>query len=425
LKLHIPLLTAVGALLAVLVVITVAQEAAGPALPTDWKHWLYSRAIEVEPVEKTGLAQVTLPLEVFGSAQKSLADLRIIEEDGREVPSLLHTRPGRRERDWRNVPLVDTGYVPGEYTQVVVDTGTSGEIHNTLELVTPEEDFFARVDVAASEDQNIWRLVRTQAPIFRFHEGSELGSQTITYPDTRSRWVRLRIREIQLLLTRCRVARELVEEAELAALPAERQPMSDPPESASGWEVDVGAANTPVSVLRFKTGQYTFHRPVRILFSGDRENWTEAGRGEIYRYPSERGDLRSTSLTVEFNEARGRYWRVLVVNRNDPPLEGLRFDLLGVPRHVVFEQKPGRRYRLLYGHRRAIAPQYELARLTTRELWEAAPVGRLGERLENTGWEDPAPPPWSERNPWVLWIALLAAVGVLGWLALRSLQQPG
>ena len=125
---------------------------------------------------------------------------------------------------------------------------------------------------------------------------------------------------------------------------------------------------------------------------------------------------------MEFTEARGRYWRVVVHNRNDPPLEGLALELYGTPRHVIFQQEPQRRYRLLYGNERAERPQYELARLADPSQFEKAVVGAVGAEEVNTAWVDPRP--WSERHPVVLWVALGIVVAVLALLAIRSLRQP-
>ncbi|MCH7767141.1 MAG: DUF3999 family protein, partial [Acidobacteria bacterium] len=107
-------------------------------------------------------------------------------------------------------------------------------------------------------------------------------------------------------------------------------------------------------------------------------------------------------------------------NRNDVPIEGLRVQLAGTPRHVVFRQQSGGSYRLLYGNSRVKAPEYELARLTAREELEVAFSGSLGEAEINSAYVSPEP--WSEQHPVVLWVALGIAVAVLGWLALRSLR---
>jgi hypothetical protein len=126
-------------------------------------------------------------------------------------------------------------------------------------------------------------------------------------------------------------------------------------------------------------------------------------------------------MRVEFDENRGRFWRTTVVNRNDAPVAGLRPTLQTNPYHVVFRQEPGQNYRLLYGHSRAEAAQYDLQRIITKTELERAVAGHISEEKVNSSYVSPEP--WTEQNPSVLWGALLVALFVLGYLALRSLRQ--
>ena len=83
-------------------------------------------------------------------------------------------------------------------------------------------------------------------------------------------------------------------------------------------------------------------------------------------------------------------------------------------------QEPGRRYTLIYGHSRALAPQYDIARVTDEADLDRAAEAGLGAAVTNEAYDDPAP--WTERNPFVIWAALGVAVIVLGALAVRALK---
>jgi hypothetical protein len=98
----------------------------------------------------------------------------------------------------------------------------------------------------------------------------------------------------------------------------------------------------------------------------------------------------------------------------------LRVVPLVVPRRVVFRQQSGATYRLLYGNSRAERPDYDFGRLTPREAIDAAVDVPLGAEELNPEYADPAP--WTERHAAILWTALVAAVLVLGALAIRSLR---
>ena len=80
-----------------------------------------------------------------------------------------------------------------------------------------------------------------------------------------------------------------------------------------------------------------------------------------------------------------------------------------------------RSYRLLYGHAEAAAPQYDFVRLVDDAAIESAVGATAGTEQLNAGFVDSAP--WTERHPWLLWMALAVAVLVLGALAIRTMRS--
>ncbi len=391
-------------------------------LPGPWEHWLYSRSIELPPAEAARLVSVTVPVEIYPHVLSQQADLRVIDDNGQEVPYVLYAKQRVEQRQWRSAKLEDLGYVAaGQYTHAIVDVGENPEPHNSIVLDSPETNFFAWVEVAASDDHRTWRVVRDRAPIYRFRQDTLEGNQVVTYPESRARYLRLHIslqQDKPFQLDGCRVTQEVIEEAERMALPVSGVADASAPAQQSWWRFDLGARDVPVSEARFETSSAPFHRAVQVSASNDGKEWWLVGSGEIYRLS--KGEQQQERLRVEFSEVLTRYLRVAVFNRNDPPLEGLTVAVLGTPRHVVFNQQPGRRYRLLYGNVMAKRPEYELARLVNSKQMEAAAAGGLGVEESNPNWSDPRP--WTEKHPWVLWVALGVAVVVLGGLALRSLR---
>jgi len=124
--------------------------------------------------------------------------------------------------------------------------------------------------------------------------------------------------------------------------------------------------------------------------------------------------------SVRFAETASPRWRVVVYNHDDAPIADLKATLYAVPRRLVFRAEPGRTYRLLFGNTRASTPVYDMARLTDTVELDAASPASIGVTAANPAYRDQAP--WSERHPWVLWVALGLAVVVLGGLAVRTLR---
>ncbi|MDP2784462.1 MAG: DUF3999 family protein [Sulfurimicrobium sp.] len=384
-----------------------------------WQHWQYSRPLQ-SPPGPTAWLRATLPAEIYGPARTSLADLRVIDRNGKEVPYLLHAQQEQCQRAWRNAPVSDTGFTHGEYSQAVIDTGSNGAPHNAIQINLDQKDFFTWTEIAASDDRLNWRIVRDKAPLFRFEQDSLTNGQVLSYPRTRSRWLRLRFLqgEKALRATGARITEESKTEAQRAPLPAAFSLAARQADGESLWEADLGKPRPPVSAIHFETSQAEFHRQVKISSSDDGKNWRSAGQGHIYRHADD-GKQRS-ELEIVFPESHARLWRVTLLNHSDPALPGLRLEMLGVPRQVVFKREVGQDYRLLYGNPRATAPKYELAQISRPEHWQAAPATPLGAEQRNSAYVSAEA--WSERHPWLLWTALLIAVGGLAWMAINALR---
>ena len=400
----------------------VAAMASASPLPQAWRNWHYSRAVQLEATYQPRLVNIVVPAEVYIRAEIRLPDLRIVDDLGREVPYVLQARQGSTRTQMRSTRVRETSFAPGQFTQVVLDLGENPSFHNAVQVITAEPDFITWVEVDVSDTARDWRIVRDRSPIFRFHKENLEGNQTLRYSDSNARYLRLRFLDgaKPFPLVTATAAYDVSESAERAPVLAPLKPDTRAKPQESRWRTEAGAALLPVAEVRFEAEQAEFRRRVRVSSSEDGEIWETRGAGEIYRF--RQGDTLLERLQVDFPEAWGlRYWRVEVVNGNDPPLTGARPVLCATPRHVVFRQEPGRSYRLLYGQSEAKAPQYEMARLADPRVLDTASTGALAPEEINTAYMDPRP--WTEQHPFVLWVALGVAVVILGYSALRALQS--
>ena len=403
------------ALIAAGVVLSVAA-----ALPAAWAPWEWSQPIEVAE-GATGLIAVDLPPLAYAAGGGSLADVRVIDSAGDERPYVLHVPVERRTREWRTVAVGERSFVPGDFTQLVADVGGSLP-HNVVELQFDDTDFFARVEIAVSDDAQLWRVLREQVPVYRFTGAGRGEATEVAYETSRSRWLRVRLlgTERRVGYISCRVALEL-------RIPGELRPLGVPAKSDSEGTTralfEFDAAALPVSAVDFATARAAFHRRVDVEARSTDGSWRPIGSGQLIRQRVGVGDdgpVLHERLRVTFPETRERHWRVTIHNGNDPPIDDLAPQLLGVPRRVVFEP-PGAQARLIYGNPRAALPVYEIARLVSDAELRAAQRTSLGAVERNAGWVSGEP--WSERHPWLLGTALVAALALLGLLALRALRR--
>jgi hypothetical protein len=403
-------------------VIVGAGAIAGLSARATWEHWRYRTPIAAPAAAEARLVAVVVPPAITAKTTDEWSDVRIVDDKGVETPYVLVARTGQSGVEWRAVKLLEPSAVAGQFTQVVLDTGADPRVHNAVKLdIERDGDFLTWVELAVADDARTWRIVRDRGPVYDL-TGERMGATTdVSYPESTSRYLRVRVLDgtRTYRVRSAQVAEDRSSPAELAdagvaLVPGEAQPRR------SVWITPPGAPRLPLAAIRFETTQPGFSRPVLVESrDDDRRAWEHAASGEIVRMP----DAAATreSLVVPIAGARpASAWRVTVYNRDDAPLGDLRAVPLVVPRRVVFRQQPGASYRLLYGNSRAGRPDYDFGRLTPREAIDAAVDVPLGVEALNAEYADPAP--WTERHASILWTALVAAVLVLGALAIRSLR---
>ncbi|MGB8835444.1 MAG: DUF3999 family protein, partial [Candidatus Acidiferrales bacterium] len=364
-------------------------------------------------------------LQLYPHAKPWLADVRVIDDQGAEVPYVTFRSQGTSNTASLPAILRENSFSAGQFTQLVVDLGAHAPFHNALRIETAKPDFIEWVQVGASDDGHLWRMVQERAPIFRFRKDNHEGIQVVRYSENNAQYLRVRILDgdAKFPVSGVNELHEVVE-------PAERVPMgitlsldANQPAGRTVWSGDAGAAATLVNEVRFDVASPPeFIRSVNISTSADGKDWSVFSTAEIYRY--RRGDAELEELSIQLpyiGETQTRYLRVEVLNGNDAPLSGATPTLYMTPRHIIFEQRPGRNYSMIYGQERAAVAQYDLGRRVDAKQMAAAVAAQVGPEEVNTDWVDPRA--WTETHDMFLWVVMLAAVLLIGYAAVRSLRR--
>lgn len=393
-------------------------------LPAAWKNWHYSRAIELPPTDATRLVSVVTPLDIYPNAIPWLAGVRVIDDQGTEVPYVSFRNEGTSLTGSLPATLRENSFTAGQFTQLVVDLGAHAPFHNAVRIQTTAPNFIEWVQVEASDDGHVWRMVQERAPIFRFRKDAHEGTQVVHYSENNAQYLRVRILDGdgKFAVFGADVLHEVVQPAERVPMEIILSPDPKQPVGSTAWSADLGAAAELGMEARFEvTSPAEFIRSVKISASGDGKDWFGIGGGEIYRYRREGAQLEQLSVVIPHGAPQVHYLRVEIVNGNDAPLVGGAPKLYVTPQHLVFEQQPGRKYSLIYGQDRTEAAQYDLGRRLDAKQMAVAAAGPLGPEVVNADWVDPRP--WTETHDIFLWLVLLVAVMLLGYAAVRSLRK--
>jgi hypothetical protein len=414
----------------------------GSSLPAAWSHWKYFRAIDLPATDTARLVAVAAPPEIFAHAQRTLDDLRIIDDRGAEVPYVLNIASGTERTQTLGARQLELSYVPRKYTQVVFDLGAQAPFHNSIDIHTTFTNFIAWAQLEISDDAREWRRTGELQPVYAFANKGVTGTGTLTYPQTNARYMRVRVydRVEKFPLTGVTVAYTTqVPEERVSFSGAEASTSASQQNQKTVWRADFGY-RLPLDSMRIDSSSQEFYRRVEVYTSEDQKDWNMAGSGEIYRFyapppadaassaPAASGANADRGVhaenTISFGPQSARYWRVDVDNGNDAPLADAQVQFSMTARRIIFRQEPPRSYSLLYGQSQVnTTPQYDLGEvLNAAQIRTAQAVSGIGAEQRNAAWSDPRP--WSERNSLVLWIVVIVAGALLAVIAIQSLK-PG
>jgi hypothetical protein len=180
--------------------------------------------------------------------------------------------------------------------------------------------------------------------------------------------------------------------------------------------------NVPVNrvTLDIDPAQPNFRRSVQV--TDDKDDYI--GSGEIDRVHMVRSGQKidTDDYDVSISAVGHKTIKVIIDNGDDPPLKIKSARLQQLEHRLYFDAPASGALTLYYGDEKLDPPVYDYAKLFLLAK-DAAPA-QLGAEQANAAYTGrPDERPWTERHPAVLWIAIVAAVLVLGAIALRSMKS--
>jgi len=178
----------------------------------------------------------------------------------------------------------------------------------------------------------------------------------------------------------------------------------------------------PVDRLAFDVPGTTVNFNRTVVVSDGPGN--DLARGSISRVKLNRAgqSVVSEGLAVDLYGRPANTIKVTIENGDDKPLPIEQVRPLSFERRIFFDAHGKSSVQMYYGDAKLGFPTYDYARFFQKSPNAAhAQLGPPAANPQFTGRPDERP--WSERHQGVLWVAMLAAVAVLGALALRGMKR--
>jgi hypothetical protein len=417
--------------------------------------------VEVTPnTSAPGIYDIVLPPEVMDKAREDVADLRLYDAGGREIPYAVRIRREIEHQKEIGASVFNRATVGSALSEVSVDLGENPGDHNEIDIQTSGANFRRRVEVEGSDSGKEWRTLETRGVLLSFEaQNRALESRRINYPTSRYRYLRVRALRDELTddkapeITSVKVMMSVQAKGQLTTWGVYVPPyqlLRNQGAPASQWTIDLGA-RVPCDRLTLEIADASFSRVFHIESVDDPQNVRLIASGELTRRIGE----EAKPLVITFDEEEhARKLRLLVTDYSNPTLSITSIQASAPARQLVFELKepPARPLRLFFGNPKVTAPHYDFEKELPSRLSEPGfPSERLasgGEPSSSSGQPargvgpihstvgsvvtnpefKPEPLPLTERVPWLIYLVLTAssiALAMILYNLARTTLQTG
>jgi hypothetical protein len=382
--------------------------------PTFFK---YQR--EIRPTSSSGQHYVVVDETLWQHAQPTLNDVRLYSAE-KESPYALRVESGSSETEQKAIRVLQPA-IEGGKTQVLLDLSGIPE-YDRIDLKLASKNFVAHARVEGQDDPHgaRWAVLGTTT-LYDLSEENLGHNSTLQIPRTTYKYLRVTIdRSVKPSDVQSGTA-GLIRAQEAVW----RTIINKPTIAEQGKDTVVTFSipqNVPVErvVFEIDPAQSNFWREVEV--QGDQGQ--SFGSDVITRIHMQRNgqkvDVAQTSIGIR------RYGpgivRAIIRNGDDLPLKITAVRLQQYERRIYFDSSLEVSDKIYYGDDKSGPAVYDYSRLFQRD--PSASEAQLGAETANVAFTArPDERPWSERHPAVLWVAIVAAVLMLGGIAVRSMRS--
>jgi hypothetical protein len=373
---------------------------------------------EVQPINSAGQHYIVVDEVIWRHARPDLDDLRIYASE-KELPYKMSVETGGSETEQKQFRVFQPASI-GAKTQFLLDMSGIDE-YDRIHLTLATKNFVAHARVEGQDDPHgtKWALLGTTT-LYDLSDEKLGSNSTLQIPLSAFKFLRITVDSA--------VKPSDVKNGTAGATHAQkaiwREVTSPSRLEQHGKETVITfdvPANTPVErlMLDIDPVQPNFFRQIQIRGGKDELYGTnQISRIHMLRN-GQKVDVERTSMDL-CGHCQG-ILKVVIQNGDDPPLKISGEHLQQWERRIYFDSGAGERPRLYYGDEKLGAPEYDYAKLFQKNA--SVDALALDPEVNNAAYVPrPDDRPWTDQHPALLWTAILAAVVILGAIALRSLK---
>ena len=413
----------------------------------DLTKWQYTTEVTVKDTPGEYCA-LTLTPEVYNVARTDLADIRLIDRDGNQIPYVMARDENRTETVKYNPTILNRSTDANGNALATLDFGGQ-TVKNSIEVETAGDNFRRAVKVDGSNDNVEFFTIVDRAYIFAVSDKNRHRFSTIDLPGNDYRYIRITVSPMTAEETKPAINE--VRAFKIEKKPAQKQIIEmtqtehteDVNYHSSNYVYDLKFRRLPVVEIELNIDDGSFYRCVTIQgrdaatqkvkidsednrprFSEVEVSWNTITTDAIYRYTDAMGKKHERLILPINYRGTYKYIRVVVSNYDDQPITIRSASAKMIPHRIIFPFDADKSGRIYVGNDSASHPQYDLARRLTNPMQVKTTQAELAALTENPAAEKSLQKlPWTEKHKILLLAALVVVVFALGVFILSSLRS--
>lgn len=414
--------------------------------PAEWK---YQAVVSIEEGNEP-YYRLNLTPEVYNIARSDLADLRLIDSKGEQIPYVLTKQADITNKIKYAPSIINRSTGKQRSAMVTLDLG-SQVIKNSIEVETAGNNFRRPVKVEGSNDNITFFTLVERAYVFAVGDMEKNRFRRIELPANDYRYLRITVspmgqEEKDVVInevTAFKTERSFSNRQTIEVIQTEQR--EDANTSSSIYLYDIQLMRLPVNEIELDVAEDSFYRYITVegrdyatrkikLDSEDNRerfmevevDWERVVSDTIYRYTAADGQKhQKLVLNIPSGRHIPKYFKLVIKNYDDKPVTVRSASARMIADSMIFQAGGNSPFTLYVGCETARQPVYDLR----QRIGDLSKIKGLTAKLGDITDIMPAGPivqkpiPWTEKHKVLLLSVLVLAALVLGGFILKSFKS--
>jgi hypothetical protein len=363
----------------------------------------------LEKIPASGFYKIALSPEVLSRTRPDLADVRIVDEDDRQVPYIFGSSLPAVNHVFL-LPLFEGPSEPDSVSSYIVGN-KEGYSLNQLVLQLRNTDVKRTLNLSGSDDSKKWYAIKDNMPLEPSASAGKNGTyeQLLNFPFSTYRYFRIDINGNHKL------------PVEIASIKLFEWRSIQPSYTQLPAAIITQRDSDKVSYVTLKFKNLYQINKLLLHLSGAKFYNREVSIFDGKRTPIFNGTINSSKPAELQLSVKTDKIYLEIRNHDNPPLTLTGVDAWQLDQTLISYLEAGKKYRLLFGDLNATAPDYDLAFFTDSVANQSVRAVNLSGFIANTAYREK--PAGNSMPSWVLWVAIGAAAIILLTLTLKMTRE--